>query len=317
MSDNISVLLIGASQMAIDYFNVLKALNISTTIIGRSIEGAKKFEAATGTPVITGGLEKYIQDVGMKKHTHAIVAVGLEELSNTTLLLIQQKVKYILLEKPGGLDFPEIENLAKSNNKDSKIFIAYNRRFYQSVLKAQEIIAADGGVKSFHFEFTEWSHVIGKIDKKVGIKENWFLANSTHVVDLAFYLGGYPKEMQSYTSGSLDWHPKSIFVGSGISDKNALFSYHSNWESPGRWFVEILTAAHRLILKPMEELYVQEKGSIQVNKLELDSDLDKQFKAGLFLQTKAFVEGSYNQLLTLEAHAKKLEILKQIVGFQN
>ena len=38
--------------------------------------------------------------------------------------------------------------------------VGFNRRFYSSVLKAKDIIHEDGGVKSFFFEFTEWSHVI-------------------------------------------------------------------------------------------------------------------------------------------------------------
>ena len=42
--------------------------------------------------------------------------------------------------------------------------MAYNRRFYASTMKAREIIQSEGGVRNFHFEMTEWAHVIGKID---------------------------------------------------------------------------------------------------------------------------------------------------------
>ena len=38
---------------------------------------------------------------------------------------------------------------------------------------------------------------IEKLNKVPGIKENWFLGNSTHVVDLAFYLGGKPKQIST------------------------------------------------------------------------------------------------------------------------
>ena len=58
------------------------------------------------------------------------------------------------------------------------------------------------------------------------ILKEWFIQNSSHVVDLAFNLGGNPVEMKSFVSGGQSWHPKgTIFSGAGITDKNALFSY--------------------------------------------------------------------------------------------
>ena len=74
--------------------------------------------------------------------------------------------KNILVEKPAGLNkqkIMEVSELAKE--KDAQVYVAYNRRYYASVLKAQEIIAEDGGVTSFNFEFTEWAHVIEKLQK--------------------------------------------------------------------------------------------------------------------------------------------------------
>lgn len=50
----------------------------------------------------------------------------------------------------------------------------------------KKIIAEDGGITSFNFEFTEWAHVIEKLDYPREVFENWFFVNSTHVVDLAF-----------------------------------------------------------------------------------------------------------------------------------
>ena len=73
--------------------------------------------------------------------------------------------------------------------------------------------------------------------------------------------------------------------------KNALFSYHANWEAPGRWSVEILTPKHRLYFKPMETLQIQEIGSVAVNPVQIDDTLDKEFKPGLYLQVKSFLDG--------------------------
>jgi hypothetical protein len=132
----------------------------------------------------------------------------------------------------------------------------------------------------------------------------WFIANSTHVIDLAFYLGGRPLDMSSYTKGSLDWYkPASVFAGAGVSDKGALFSYQANWGAPGRWSVEILTLKHRLILRPMEQLYIQKIGSVAIEKVEIDDILDREYKPGLYLQVKSFLKNdSVNNSINIQEH---------------
>ena len=115
------------------------------------------------------------------------------------------------------------------------------------------MIADDGGVTSFNFEFTEWSHQIEKLDKPKGELEGG-MANSTHVVDLAFFLGGVPIEMNSYVKVALPWYSKAAaFAGAGISDKEVPFSYKANWMSAGRWSVEILTNENKYIFEPKEK----------------------------------------------------------------
>ena len=111
------------------------------------------------------------------------------------------------------------------------------------------------------------------------------------MVDLAFHIGGAPREINTHVSGVLDWHKSgSIFSGSGISNKNALFSYQANWNSPGRWGIEFLTKSYRLILRPMEKLQIQNLNSIEV---EYDStvnySLDEKYKPGLFEQVDCFI----------------------------
>lgn len=314
MSDNINknVLLVGASQMAIDYYNVLKALDCNIIVVGRSEKSASVFKEKTGQNVEVGGLDLFLRNNKLNFDT-VIVAVGIEVLIDTTKQLVLSGFKNILVEKPAGLDEDEINKVARlAQEKNAAIYVAYNRRFYASVLKAKEIIASDGGVTSFNFEFTEWSHTIEPLDKKAGIKENWLLANSTHVIDLAFYLGGKPESMSCYTAGNLSWHEKAVFSGAGKTKEDVLFSYQANWDAPGRWSVEVLTKKSRLILRPMEELQIQLKGSVAINKVELDTDIDKQFKPGLYIQTKHFLEGNVSEFITLQEQVNMLKIYSMI-----
>lgn len=310
--------LVGAGGMAQDYIKVLKDLEKKFIVIGRGAEAAKKCEEATGCQVQIGGLEEYLV-VNPEICSHAIVAVGVEKLYETTKQLLKYGVKNILVEKPGALydwQFEELKNLTKE--KDANVIIAYNRRFYASVLKAQEIIGRDGGVSSFNFEFTEWAHVIEPLIKAEGVKEKWFLGNSTHVVDLAFYLGGKPKEICTFSNGLVAWHPSaSNFSGAGISENGVLFSYQANWESAGRWSVEILTKEHRLIFRPMEKLQIQKRGTIvQQFDENIDYNLDEKYKPGLFLQTQSFLQNNFNSMCSIEEQYKMITIYNKIANYE-
>lgn len=310
------ILLIGAGPMSVEYAKVLQAQNIEYTVLGRGLESAKTFKEKIGKHVRLESVQALKDSGELEGYTGAIIAVTEDQLGKSTRELIRtKKIENILVEKPGGLsveDILEVASLAKEN--DVNVYIGYNRRFYASVQAAKQIIVEDGGVSSFSFEFTEWAHVIGPLKKAEGVKEEWFLANSSHVIDLAFYLGGIPEEMTSYVSGSLEWHPRaSIFVGAGRTNKGALFSYSANWEAPGRWGVEILTNKHRLYLRPMEKLQIQNLGEVSVAEVVIADELDQKFKPGLYKQVEAFIKNK-DSLLKIEEQCLMLNNYKKIRG---
>ncbi len=315
---NEKILLIGVGPMSIAYAKVLQALDIEFIAIGRSEDKALLFKEETGIMPFVGGLVSFLNENKTELPQKAIVAVGVEALCEISKILISNGIKNILLEKPGGKNFEEIKALADIVTiNNAQIFLAYNRRFFSSVIKAKEIIQAEGGVKSFNFEFTEWSHTISPLQKAEGVKEKWFLANSTHITDLAFYLGGKPKEMKSFIAGGNNWHPNAtIFCGAGVSDFDALFNYQANWESPGRWVVEIITKNFRLIFKPIEELQIQEIGSVAIKKVDVNNELGINFKPGLFLQVKSWLENSTEQFCTIQEQNSMSKWYKEISGYE-
>jgi predicted dehydrogenase len=295
-----NIWVIGAGLMGVEYAKVLSGLGHPFITIGRGLKNADEFEKSTGYKAITGGIEEFLKTNPVMPEA-AIVAVGIEALAEVTIQLLNFGIQKILLEKPGVGDPAEITALADlAEKKRATVLLAYNRRFYSSVLKAEEIIKQDGGVHSFCFEFTEWSHIIVQLTKTKVEHNFWFLGNSTHVIDTAFLLGGKPKILHALHKGGLDWHPaSSVFAGAGESESGALFSYHADWEAPGRWVIEILTKKNRLLFKPMESLQIQQLGSVAVNPVDIDDQLDKDFKPGLYLQTKAFIENDFSRFCTL------------------
>ena len=308
---NHNVLLIGAGYMGLEYAKVLTALpqeqpdkfpSLSFSIIGRGDHSSKNFTEKTGLPV----QHSPAQDMWSSgKYTEAIVAVNIDQLYTVTADLIKAGCKKILVEKPGALNSDELAHLAElAKTHQAEVMIGYNRHFYSSVMAAQKLIEEDGGLLSMHFEFTEWNHQIEAIERPAVVKENWFLGNSTHVADLAFFIGGKPTNWKTYTAGSLHWHSKaSMFAGAGVTDKNVIFSYCANWQSPGRWNIELMTANHRIHLRPMEKLHVQKTGSLAIENVPLDDRLDISYKPGLFLQTASFLDGS--------EHDRKIFIAEQ------
>lgn len=303
------VWIIGAGTIAQEYAKVLTALGYQFQMIGRGEEKARQVEEKLGYKVIRGGLDNFIASTPETPEA-AIVATNLGSLAPNSIALLNYGVKRILCEKPGFLYPEECENVAAlAKEKNAEVYLAYNRRFFSSVLKAKEIIAEDGGVTSFNFEFTEWGHVIEKSNKPKNELDNWFYANSSHVVDLAFFLGGEPIQMKCYTSGEISWHKPAIFAGSGVTEKGALFSYQANWTAPGRWGVEILTSKHRLYLRPMESLQILNLGSVAINLVEIEDHLDKEFKPGFYMETKAFLKGDTSRLCPL---AQQVDHLKTI-----
>lgn len=318
MSNNIELILVGTGYMGKEYIKVLDSVGVQTTVVCRRQESADNFEEETGHKAIYGGISALI-DNKVVISTKAIVAVNVENLKETVIELLNLGVKKILVEKPAGLNKNEICEICEAEKKyNAEVFVAYNRRFYASTEKALEIIKKDGGVESFNFEFTEWADDIKGLKFPDIVKENWLLANSSHVIDLAFFLGGEPKEMVSYSQGKMDWHERaSKYSGAGVTNEGVTFSYCANWDAPGRWSVEVLTRQHRLYFKPMEKLFVQKRNSVALEEEAIEDAIDKDYKPGLYKQVCAFLDEKVDsRLLSIDEQYKHMLIYDKIEGLE-
>ncbi len=310
-----SLWLVGAGKMAQDYARVLDGLRVEYNAVGRGMASAASFENSIGRPVWPGGVEYALER--KPAPVTAIIAVGVEYLAEVSNSLICSGTKRILVEKPGGLHLNEIIELnAVADKYGASVFVGYNRRFYGAVRKARSLINEDGGVLSAHFEFTEWAHVVTRSIAAQEVKERWLMANSSHVIDTAFHLIGRPIDWKFWNSGSIDWHPAAArFCGAGLSDKNVMFSYISDWQAPGRWGIELLTPKRRLILRPMERLSVIQLGSVELQSVDLVDDTDLRYKPGLYLQTQAFLNGDDDLLCSLDEQVRNASIYSKMAGY--
>ena len=297
MSNTTKVLIVGAGLIAQEYVKVILRQNAIPIVVSRGkVKADKLRELYPKVEAITGGLDLFLEKNSCPEF--AIIATSVDHLAIATKSLIIKGCKNILVEKPltDSVDEAiEIEVLAEKSK--SNIVIAFNRRAYQSVLKAKELIDLDGGVSSFHFDFTEAIFRINPEDYGIETVRHWGVANSSHVIDTAFYLGGMPKRLVcNHYGNEVSWHPSgSIFTGLGETIDDVPFTYHANWGAPGKWNIEIMTEKRKLLFSPMEKLRQQAVNTFAVEEVKLDYSLDTEFKSGFYHQVESFLknEGIY------------------------
>jgi predicted dehydrogenase len=296
--------------MAALYAPILDHMKLDVTIVATSAMRAEPLAAQYAMRTYTKGLNQALEELPLP--TAAIVALPVDRLAMAAEALAAAGVPKVLVEKPGCLTAKDLAPVVTTAaGSGSYVAIAYNRRFFASVIEARRRIRAAGQVLSFNFEFCEDATRIAALSTPDHIKENWVLANSSHVIDLAFHLCGRPESWAYETTGSLPWHSRGAdFRGTGETDSGARFSYFADWRGPGRWGLEIILPDERLILRPMEKLAIMARGSFEALPVEIDDTLDRQFKPGLYEQVSAFLNQEPG--INLLTAAQQLDMINNI-----
>jgi predicted dehydrogenase len=311
-----SVLIIGGGYMGKEYAHVLEQLGINdVTIVTKSPKQASDFSAKFDYTILDGGFEKQLSSVGKKDLV--IIAIPTELLISATKLAIKTGQTRILLEKPGSLFHKELFSLNEIIDQQ-KVRIGYNRLLYPNFHKIKQLAKNEGGITSCKFDFTEWIHKI-----PFGVYQQdeytlWGISNSLHVISMAFELIGMPKEIASFQFGKLDWHTSgSIFVGAGMSEENIPFSYHANWESSGRWMVEIMTKENSYRLMPLEEIHVCKKGTVEWKSVDFQVAF-QELKFGIAEQVVTMLDDKLEDeigMVTIEKAIEYNKIAEKIFGY--
>lgn len=308
--------LVGAGPMAAAHAAVLSDLDQPFTVVGQSEERARSLAEAHGAAWIAGGVDKALRE--NPKPLRAVVALPINVSALATLALIEAGVKELLIEKPGAVTSAELKLIkAAADRHGTRIFVAFNRRFFAAVEEAKRRIDAAGGALSVFFEFTEASDRVIALPTDDAVKRRWALANSSHVIDLAFYLAGKPTTLSTGVSGSLPWHPEgAVFRGFGETEAGTQVSYIADWRGPGRWGLEVVLPDERLILRPIEKLQTVPRGRFDPIPVEIDDSADKTFKPGLLRQMEAFLNPKHTELPTLDEHlALVVDVVDPIAGY--
>lgn len=311
-----NILVAGSGVISREYLKVLLAKHLQPIVVGRGEANILKVQREfPQVEAKSGGLQNWL--LTNKPPQHAIVALPIENLVEATEALLESGVKSILVEKPFTYSLAEAQKVSDlADRKNAKVFVAFNRRNYVSVIEARKLIEKDGGVSSFHFDFSEAIFRIDETKFSIDSQMHWGIANSSHVIDTAFYLGGKPAWIEARQYGkSVVWHPAgSIFTGIGETTGGLPFSYHANWGCPGKWNIEIMTPKRKLLFSPMERLHQQAKGSFKVDLLDLDYSIDINHKPGFYKQVSNWLSKP-EFLMRLKDLEDELVVYKKIFNY--
>lgn len=263
-----SIILIGTGPMAREYAIAFKQMNIhDVTVISKTEQETTDFSSTFNFKILHGGYENHLS--ALKQSDLVVIVTPIPQLLDAARIAINSGQKNILIEKPGSLYTKDLLSFSKQIT-DQRVRIGYNRLLYPSFHKLKSIIKNEE-ISSCHFDFTDWVHTIDFTRYPSDVYSRWGISNSLHVISMVMELIGMPKVLSPYHLGSLNWHPSgSIFVGSGISDRNIPFSYNADWESAGRWGIEIKTKENAYRLIPLEGLFVCHKKSVEWKEIPLE-----------------------------------------------
>jgi len=309
------ILLVGTGPMGREYIKVINELQkkypVELVCVCRSKKSRDEVMQAYGVKAYAEPIPSLISTIG--KFDLCIIATNIESLFAITKTVINNKAaKKILVEKPVSFRRAELESLKDAQN----IFVAYNRRFYSSIRSLKTMTHDFSDVSSIHFDFTELVHRLK--DQKISevIRRNWLIANSSHVIDLVSYISGPVDLEKSYFSvkGELDWNGGPInFFGMGLTSRDIPFTYNSDWDSAGRWGIQVKSSSHNYLLQPVEELKYNTRGSFDIQ-VKKNCPEDISLKPGLYHQVAAFLDQNYTNLCSIQQHYQNFKVFNGIMN---
>lgn len=309
-----AVLIVGTGPMGAAHAQAIENLGIVPEVVGRSEESAVKFSSRFGISAQGIGLEQYLQRGNLP--SYAIVAVPIPRLVRVTTTLLQAGIMNILVEKPGALSSAELSllmNLANTNR--ANVWVAYNRRFLDSTSFLLGLLEECGGPARIECEFNERLGELRELGHPPEVLERWLIANSSHVLDLAIFLGGFPTDITNSPQGELSWHPSaSRFSASGKTEKGSELIFCADWNQEGCWSLRISAGGRTFEMRPLEELYEIIPASHERTQLFSPAP-GEPIKPGFIRQARQFLSDDRTRLCSLSEQIRNLQLYEAIGAY--
>jgi predicted dehydrogenase len=216
----------------------------------------------------------------------AIVAVTATATREVTATLLDAGIG-CLVEKPLGVTVDEARELRdRAASVSCATSVAYNRRFYSSVLAAQEYVRALGRPYSIHVEASEPLFELRERLGDEGLRDRLVL-NTTHAIDMFTLFGGpVTRVSPSGYRKLVDGIPADFMCFLRFRD-GGTGSFLSHWCSPGENEVRLYGNGYKLEVNLKRNTLRAQVGN-RTQDIS-GSDLDALCKAGVYLQDLHFL----------------------------
>lgn len=308
------LVIVGTGPMAAAHAEALNKIGITPNIVGRRPESAEMFSTQYGLAVVSSNLGDYLKH--NRRPSHAIIAVPIPALETVAQTLIDYGVTEILLEKPGALNVSSLLQMSNfARQKSVNVWIAYNRRFLDSTDYVLSTLAGGNRLLSIECEFNERIDELQELGHSPEVLARWLIANSSHVLDLAIFLGGFPKLLFNKPTGRLDWHESAAtFNATGTTPSGATVAFRADWRNIGNWRLKLETSETGLQMGPLEEVYRLSSTS-GVPELLFAPRPSFSLKPGFLRQALEFVSTERTRLCSLGDQIKNMGLYEQIGGY--
>lgn len=306
MNKKLKIAIIGAGYMAEEYLKVFEGNRmICDGIYSRTLSKSKFLKKKYSIKKIYKTIDDLKKDKDIKG---LIIAVNADSLLSILNSLNISNYR-ILCEKPVGINFKETKKIFQKN-KNKHFYVALNRRFYNSNLKANNLVKKEKGKRLIYIRDQELQN-----SKSKNYNKNLMYWNSVHLIDyINIYARGDLKKIEHIKKFRDNEFSENITILKFSSSDEVL--YHCNWNSPGPWSVQIVQKNQSIEMKPLENL-VQEKIIKGERKriIHNTSKIDIKYKPGLSIQFNEFLKvlkNKKNKLVDLKKYFQTVKIIKKI-----
>jgi predicted dehydrogenase len=243
----------------------------------------------------------------------AVVAVP-ELAANSVIRACIEYPWNLLVEKPAGYNLTDAEDIeAAARVKNSRVYVALNRRFYSSTQKVLTDLKTADGTRFIHIQDQEdQKHALLAGQPQV-VVENWMYANSIHMID---YFTLFGRGQITSVTPVVEWNPDNpwIVIAKIQFSSGDIGLYEGIWDGPGPWSVSINMSDKRWEMRPLEQAAYQLAGQRKMEPVVIHL-WDQQFKPGLRLMAEKAItaaQGSETELPTLAESLKSMRLVKSI-----
>ena len=264
------ILVVGAGPIGSEYIKVLRRQGCRAVDVLTRSEASAEAAAARLSPrrALSGGYPRLA--AAGADYRAIFIDVPVDDLLDGLRVVAEHAPRAdVLIEKPVALNSAALQRFIR-DFPGHRAMAALNRLYFPSVTALHRRLAQDAAL-SGRFCFTEWVHRIPTERFSKSVLARWGMANSIHLISAFFDVLGAPERLESFVDGAeaIAWHPTGArFYGAGRTATGLPFAYDADWQSGGRYAIEIFTAAGCYALKPLHQLTFTARGTVDEDVLE-------------------------------------------------